>query len=178
MKEGQWYYDYVEYVYENGLMNGMSLDTFVPNATVTRAQIAQVLYRLAGSPEYENASKLTDIDADAWYAEAVQWAATEEIVTGYEDGSFKPNRAITREELVTMVYRYAEYAGYRMNYTNDLSAFTDAAKVQPYALEAMQWAVETEILEVENNELRPTDAITRAELASLLVRFYECFMRN
>ncbi len=174
VKEGQWYYDYVEYVYENGLMNGMSLDAFMPNATVTRAQIAQVLYRLAGSPEYENASKLTDINEDAWYAEAVQWAATEEIVIGYEDGSFKPMRAITREELVTMVYRYAEYAGYRMNYTDDLSAFTDAAKVQPYALEAMQWAVGVGLIDGMNDgTLAPRGTSIRAQLAAILYRLCE-----
>ena len=174
VKADQWYYDYVEYVYTNSLMNGMSLYTFSPNTTVTRAQVAQVLYRLAGTPDFESTSKLTDIPTSAWFAEAVQWAATEEIVTGYSDGTFRPNRAVTREELVTLVYRYAKYAGYRLGYSDDLTAYTDAAKVQPYAKEAMQWAVGVRLVDGMNDgTLSPRGTSLRCQLAAVLYRLLE-----
>lgn len=174
VKEGQWYYDYVAYVYEKGLMNGMSLYTFGPNTPVSRAMVAQVLYRMAGEPEFENSCKLTDVAEGAWYETAVQWAASEDIVTGYTDGTFCPNRAITREEMATMFYRYAKYIGYDMNKAADLTAFKDAAKVQAYAEEALQWAVAVGLINgMEGKTLQPQGIAVRTQLATILYRFKE-----
>lgn len=170
--ENQWYHDYVAYCYEQGLMNGLSLYSFGPNVPVSRAMVAQVLYRMAGCPDFENTCTLTDVAQGAWYETAVQWAASQDIVTGYDDGSFRPARNITREEMSTMFYRYAQYLGYDMDKTGDLSAFTDSDMVQPYAEQAVKWAVAVGLLEgTGNSRLEPQATAVRSHLATVLYRF-------
>ena len=172
--ENQWYYDYVEYVYAEGLMKGMSDYKFGPNTTVSRAMVAQVLYRMAGEPEFENTCALKDIPKGAWYETAVQWAASEGIVKGYTNSTFQPNRAVTREELVTMFYRFADYLGYNVNKADSLSAFKDADKIQNYAKDAMKWAVSVGLINgMDNGKLEPRSNSLRCQLAAILYRFNE-----
>ncbi len=173
VKEGKWYYDYVEYVYGAGLMNGMSDYAFGPETTVTRAMVATVLFRLEGG-EIVTGSRtgFPDADYDTWYGPAVKWAGEMGIVKGYEDGNFRPMQAVTREELATMLYRFAIHEGYDLIDGADLSAFADASKVQNFAKDAMAWCVAAGVINgMENSTLQPRGKATRAQLAAVLYRF-------
>ena len=161
-----WYADAVAYVSENGLMSGDGSGSFDVSDPLSRGMLAQILYNKEGKPAVSAASPFTDVAADAWYAQAVIWAADAQIVSGY-DGAYNPNGSITREQLAVMLYRYMgspETAG-------DLSAFSDAGSVSDYAAQAMAWAVEQGIITGSgSNALNPQGAATRAEVAVMLTR--------
>lgn len=169
-----WYYDGVSYVYENGLMTGTSATTFAPDMTTTRSMVATILWRLEGSPVVDYAMTFTDVDSSTWYTEAVRWAASEGIITGYGNGNFGPNDSITREQMATMLYRYAQYKGYDVSVgenTNILS-YTDFAELGEYAVAAMQWAVGAGIINgTSASTLSPRGNATRAEVAVILMRY-------
>ena len=169
-----WYYDGVSYVYENGLMTGTSATTFAPDMTTTRSMVATILWRLEGSPVVDYAMTFTDVDSSTWYTEAVRWAASEGIITGYGNGNFGPNDSITREQMATMLYRYAQYKGYDVSVgenTNILS-YTDFAELGEYAVAAMQWAVGADIINgTSASTLSPRGNATRAEVAVILMRY-------
>lgn len=167
-----WYYEAVKYAYDNDLMNGMGNNRFAPNTTLSRGMIAQVLYNLEKNPAAGSGS-FTDVTSGAWYADAVNWAAANDIVNGYSDGTFAPNKDITRQEMATILYRYAQYKGYDTSAKGDLSVFTDGAKTGDWAKDAMVWAVGTGLLEGHAGAVNPTGTATRAEVATILMRFCE-----
>ena len=170
-----WYADAVKYAYENGLMTGVSESEFAPDGTATRAQIVTILWRLAGSPAVNYALRYADADEGAWYGEAVRWAASTGIVTGYTESSFGPNDAITREQLAAILYRYgkAQGQGFTGMWYFPLR-YDDAPRISSWADEAMHWCVMKGILNgTSGTTLSPKDAATRAQLAVILRRFCE-----
>ena len=171
--EGDWFYDAVRYAYETGLMDGVGDNLFAPNSQTTRAQLVTILYRLAGEPEPGGDSGFSDVAAGTWYTDAVAWAAENGIVNGTTDTTFAPGEDITREQLVTVLYRYAESKGYDVSASADLSGYPDAGQVQDYAQPAMAWAVAEGIVEGVDGNLNPAGNATRAQIATILMRFCE-----
>lgn len=173
--EDAWYYDAVRYVNEKGLMAGTSANTFAPGLTTTRGMIVTILYRLEGSPNIENeiwGYPFKDVDANAYYATAVYWARMNGIVAGYSDELFGPNDTITREQMATILYRYAQYKGYGTEAKADLSKYTDAAQVGSYAVDAIRWAnAEGLVNGTSATTLTPKGSATRAQAAVILTRF-------
>ena len=169
-----WYYEAVSYVYFNGLMEGVTDTEFAPNAATSRAMVVQILYRMSGSPSVSGSAGFTDVASGAWYATAVNWAADRGIVEGRTASTFDPNAAVTREELATMLYRYARFKGYNVSVgenTNILS-YNDVNQVSDYAYSAMQWACGTGIIDgTSSGYLTPQGGATRAQLAAMLMRF-------
>ncbi len=169
-----WFHEAVDYVVANGIMEGTGEGTFSPNSTTTRAQLVTVLYRLAGSPEVELTGQFTDVAEDQWYAKAVAWAYAEEITTGITETLFAPNMSVTREQVVTFLYRYAQFAGVDVTAEGDLSQFTDGDKVSDYAKEAFLWAVDTGVVNgMTETTLVPQGTSIRAQIATILMRFME-----
>lgn len=172
-----WGHPSIDYCVENGLMNGVGDGKFNPDGTVTRAMLATVLYRQAGSPDVQNASAFPDVNPGEWYGKAIAWAADAGIVTGYPDGTFDPNKAVTRQELATMFYRYAKFAKFDLSAAGDLSVFPDRNQVLEYAMEAMVWANGAGLItgNVVNDVtcLDPKGNATRSQLATILMRFCE-----
>lgn len=168
-----WYADAVSYVAENGIMNGAGNGTFAPDTVMSRAMLVQVLYNLEGKPEAADCT-FTDVAADAWYADAVAWAADAGIVTGVSDTTFAPDQMMTREQIATILYRYAAYKDYDATASNDLSSYTDAGQIGSYAVEAMQWANGAGLITGSTaTTLNPLGSATRAEAATILMRFLE-----
>ena len=173
VNETDWFRDAVQYVYDNGLMDGVGGNRFAPNSQTTRAQLVTILYRLAGEPEPGGDSGFSDVAAGTWYTDAVAWAAENGIVNGTTDTAFAPGEDITREQLVTVLYRYAESKGYDVSASADLSGYPDAGQVQDYAQPAMAWAVAEGIVEGVDGNLNPAGNATRAQIATILMRFCE-----
>ena len=171
--EGDWFYDAVRYAYETGLMDGVGDSLFAPNSETTRAQLVTILYRLAGQPAVSGDLPFTDVENGTWYTDAVAWAAENGIVNGTTDTTFAPGDDITREQLVTVLYRYAESKGYDVSASADLSGYPDAGQVQDYAQPAMAWAVAEGIVEGVDGNLNPAGNATRAQIATILMRFCE-----
>ena len=169
--KGAWYQGAVEYVYRNGIMTGTSATTFEPNAPLSRAMVAQILYNLEGQPTVEGESTFTDASTH-WAVDAITWAQETGVVNGYEDNTFRPNRAVTREELAQMLYNYAKVKGYDLTASGDLTAFPDGSKVSSWAKEAMAWANGNQLINgFEDDTLRPGGDSTRAQAASILMNF-------
>ena len=165
-----WYYSAVEYVVKAGLFNGSSTTTFEAGDTMTRSMLAAVLYRLAGEPGEDNAPFFDDVANDAWYADAVAWAAAKGIVTGYESGSFGPGDPVTREQIAVMLWRYAG----KPAAMGGLDRFSDSASVGQWAEDALYWMVEKGILTGKDGGiLDPKGQATRAEVAAMLMRYCE-----
>ena len=163
-----WYKDAVQYAYAGGLMTGVSANEFAPEQTTTRAMIVSMLARLEGVESANNAG-FADV-SNEWYATAVNWAANVGVVNGYEDSTFRPNTAITREQLAAILMNYAQYKGQDVSSRADLNGYTDQPST--WATEAMQWAVaEGLITGVTNDELQPQSSATRAQVAAILQRF-------
>ena len=172
--EGDWFYDAVRYAYETGLMDGVGDSLFAPNSDTTRAQLVTILYRLEGEPEVSGTSGFTDVEAGTWYTDAVAWAAANGIVNGVSETEFAPGKDITREQLATILFRYAEEKGYDVSARADLSAYPDADQIQSYAAESVAWAVAEGLIQgFEDNTLRPAGNATRAQIATILMRFCE-----
>ena len=170
----EWYADGVRYVLEHGIMSGYGDGKFGPNDTTSRAMIAQILYNMEGKPAYSGMSDFTDVNANDWYAAAIRWASAEGIVGGYGNGKFGPNDELTREQLVTILYRYAKYKGVNVSAQASLAAYNDAASVSDWATEAMQWAVGSRLISGKTTTtLNPQDKATRAEIATIIMRYCE-----
>lgn len=168
--ESAWYYDAVAYCYENGLMSGVSATSFRPMDTTTRGMIVTILHQLAGKPVPAASASFPDVAADAWYADAVSWAAAQGVVAGYDTGRFGPNDSITREQLAVILYRYAGSPAA----AGSLDSFADRASVSDYAAQALRWAVGEGLLSGKGaGLLYPTGTATRAEAAQILMRFCE-----
>lgn len=171
----KWYHLSVDYVLTHKMMNGVSSRAFAPNANLTRGMLVQILYNLEGKPK-GTAANFSDVQADAWYAEAVGWAASNKVVTGYADGTFRPNAAVTREQAAAILYRYAQSKGIDVSVgenTNILS-YVDVQQASEYAIPALQWAVGAGVLNGKNGgRLAPTGTAARAEIAAIMQRWCE-----
>ena len=172
VKEGDWFYEEVLYAYENGLMNGVGDNRFAPNSATTRGMLVTILYRLEGEPAVTGEAGFDDV-GDTWYTDAVIWAAANDIVNGIGDNQFGPENTLTREQLVTMLYRYAQNKGYDVTASADLSGYPDAGQIQSWAQDAMTWAVAEGIMEGMDGNLNPAGHATRAQIATILMRFCE-----
>lgn len=173
---GAWYEDGVRYVYHNGLMAGTSATTFSPDVSTTRGMIATILWRLEGSPQVDCAMAFDDVAANSWYAEAIRWAASEGIVSGYGDGRFGPDDSITREQMAAMLYRYAQNKGYDVSVGEDINilSYTDFEDLSEYAIPAMQWAVGAGIISgTSESTLGPRGNASRSQVAVILTRYCE-----
>jgi len=174
-----WYHDGVHYIIEKGLMTGYGNGIFKPNTDTSRAMIAVMLWRLEGSPVVNYLLDFEDVKAEAWYTEAIRWAKSEGIIGGYGNGCWGPDDAVTREQMVTILWRYAQYKGYDVSVgenTNILS-YDDAFDVAEYAIPAMQWACGSGMVQGMNDPdgegmiLAPESKGTRAQIATMMMRF-------
>jgi hypothetical protein len=170
---GDWFYEYVKLMKDRGLMEGTSEGRFSPLGTSTRAQIAMVLYRMAGKPVTEAENSFSDVNASDWFFDPVLWAKAAEITDGVSAGKFGPQIKITREQIITFLYRYADSKGTAGEaHAAVLDRFSDKDQISEYAKIPMAWAVENGILEGRSNaKLAPADTANRAELAAILARF-------
>ena len=174
VKADDWFLEAVKYAYDNKLMDGTSSTTFAPFMTTNRAMIVTILWRQAGSPVVNYAMNFSDVESGVWYTEAVRWAAAEGIVKGYSDTVFAPDDTVTREQLATILYRYAEYKEYDVSAKGDLTTFADGSTVSTWAADGMTWAVGAELITgKDGGKLDPTGTATRAEVATILMRFCE-----
>lgn len=171
-----WSYPGIVYVVEHGLFNGLSATTFAPEAAMTRAMLVTVLWRYVGSPQ-EDTAPFSDVKADAWYAEAVAWANQNNIVNGVGYGCFDPDGNVTREQLATILYRFARWENRDIGGSAELKGFYDAGCVSSWALDAVRWAVSVGIIggSAENGRLMllPDGSATRAQVATMLMRYME-----
>ena len=168
---GAWYRNDVAYVYGVGLMNGTSETTFAPDQNTSRAMIVTILYRLEKEPAVTGENTFADVADGSWYADAVTWAQASGIVTGYDETTFGPNDSITREQLATILCRYAQYKEVPAPASGDLSQFNDADQVGSYAVEAMQWAVGAGLISGDNGgNLLPKGTAARSQVAAVLHR--------
>lgn len=178
VREDAWYFPYVGYVLNKGIMTGKGNSMFVPGEELARAQFATVLWRLSGSPDVGYSPLFPDVNDGSFYTKAVLWASSEDVgvVTGYENGEFGPADWITREQMATMLYRYAQYRQFAEVEPADLAAFPDAGDVNDFAADAMRWAVGAGIITGDNGCLNPLGNTNRAECAAMLYRFCEKYM--
>ena len=169
---GAWYIDAVQYAYDNGLMTGTSATTFEPNTATTRGMIVSILHRLEDAPVVNYLMTFDDVADGEWYAEAVRWAASENIVAGYSDTAFGPNDPITREQLAAILYNYAEWKGMDVSARADLSRYSDQPSA--WADDVMEWAVAEGLISgTSATTLDPQGTATRAQVAAILQRFLE-----
>ncbi len=170
---GDWFYDDVQFIYDNGLMKGTSTDMFSPQLTTTRGMIVTILHRMEGEPAAEGKCPFNDVKADSYYEDAITWAAANKIVTGYSDTQFGPDDKITREQMAAILYRYAQSKGSSIDEGWSFPAeFTDVASISAYATDAMKWCVKNEIIGgVGGGKLSPGTSATRAQVAAILHRY-------
>ena len=174
VEDNKWYCDEVAKATQYGLMKGTGIAIFSPETVATRAQVVQTLFNIERPVPTGHTARFTDLDPTAWYMLAINWADSEGVVSGYSDGTFLPNQGITRQELVTLLYRYCgspEVSG------DSLSRFSDGDTVNNYAKKAMEWAVQNGILQgYTNNTIQPKTVTKRSELAAIILRYYESFV--
>ena len=176
--ENQWYEAAVRYAYTHDIMEGMSATKFSPNISLTRAQAVQVLYNLEGQPTVSGNAAFPDL-VEEWYKPAIAWAEQTGVVDGYEDGTFRPENAVTRQEFAQMMYNYAKYKGCDLTAEGDLSQFPDGDSVQPWAETAMSWANGNALINGhDDGTLKPGGTTTRAQAASILMRFDQSVVKN
>ena len=171
-----WFYSDVMFVYENGLFSGTDSRSFSPNASMTRAMLVTVLYRLEGEPAGTGSSSFSDVYSGSYYEKAVAWAAANGIVTGTGSTSFSPDAKVTREQLAAILYRYAQYKKLDTDAGAKLDSFSDAGNVSGYASEALSWAVSEGLINGASGRLMPKGDATRAQVAAILHRFVENVM--
>lgn len=174
---GDWYYDAVQFVYSKGIMDGVDYYKFAPNGTITRGMIVTMLWRMAGEPFEMPVTSFTDVEIGRYYTTAVAWACRNGIADGMGESTFGPNDAITREELVTLLYRYAQYFGHSCIGTS-IEGFADAGSVSSYAYNAMCWAYKAGVVTgTTGSRLNPQGTASRAEAAQMIMSFYS-FLNN
>ncbi len=167
----RWYHAGVDYVLEQKFMKGVGNGLFRPNGIMTRGEVVTVLYRMEESPEVTGEHPFQDVEAGRYYEDAVVWAYQEGLVKGVSDTSFAPSTPITREQMVTFLYRYAQYKGQDVSASGDLTSYPDHEQVKPFAKEAMTWAVDKEIIKGIDGALMPRGQSTRAQSATMVQRF-------
>lgn len=175
VKESDWFFETVKYVNKNGIINGMTEDTFAPSTSLTRAMLVTVLYRVEGTPRLNSDSKFDDVDLEDWFGAAVIWASENGIVNGVSETEFAPNTAITREQIAAIMYRYAKAKGFDVSEGGmAVREFEDYETISSWATEAMQWAVNTKLINGKTETtVNPLDKATRAEAATIIMRFIE-----
>lgn len=173
LKDGAWYLDAVSYVASEGIMNGVTAVSFAPSDSLSRAQMCQIIYNMAGKPDVSGETSYSDISAASWYAQPVTWCCINKIAGSQSNTAFEPDAPITREEVADFLYRYASYQGKDVS-TEELDAFTDAGDVSEDRTEAMGWAVGHGIIRGKSDgTLVPGGTATRAEIAAMMMRFCE-----
>ena len=179
---GAWYEEAVRYAYFHNIMEGMSETEFAPATALTRAMAVQILYNLEGQPDLSDENlgyPYEDVDAQAWYGDAVYWARITGVATGYGDGTFQPGDSITRQEFAQMLYNYAKYKGYDLTAEGDLSTFPDANSIADWAEAAMRWANGNQLINGhDDGTLEPDGTATRAQAASILMKFDQNLVEN
>ena len=166
-----WYHEPIDYVLRRGIMDGMTDHMFGPEVTLTRAMVVTMLYAMDGKPSVNSLSPFGDVQATDWFVNPVVWAADHGIVSGYDDGSFRPSNAVTREELATMLRSYAGYRNMDITANGDLSKFADQAAVSGWANESVSWAAGHGIINGrDGNRIAPKGTATRAEAATMFTR--------
>ena len=179
---GAWYESAVRYAYFHNIMEGMSKTEFAPTTALTRAMAVQILYNLEGQPDLSDENlgyPYEDVDAQAWYGDAVYWARITGVATGYGDGTFQPGDSITRQEFAQMLYNYAKYKGYDLTAAGDLSQFPDSESVADWAEAAMRWANGNELINGhDDGTIDAAGAGTRAQAASILMKFDQNLVEN
>ena len=179
---GAWYESAVRYAYFHNIMEGMRETEFSPTTALTRAMAVQILYNLEGQPDLSDENlgyPYEDVDAQAWYGNAVYWARITGVATGYGDGTFQPGDSITRQEFAQMLYNYAKYKGYDLSAEGDLSQFPDSESVADWAEAAMRWANGNELINGhDDGTLEPDGTATRAQAASILMKFDQNLVEN
>ena len=172
VRSNDWFYEDVEYVYNESIMNGTGSNKFSPNADLTRGMLVTILYRIENEPTAGKADMFGDVSSSQWYTKAVAWAAENGIVNGYSNGNFGPNDPITREQLATILYRYTKFKGGNVETSrNYLSKFTDGDTVSEYAVDAMNWAVACGLINGTGDKLMPTARASRAQVAAIIHRY-------
>ena len=169
-----WFYDAVVYAYDTGLMSGVSDREFAPNSTLTRAMVAQMLWALEDKPQVNYLMAYDDVDSGAWFGEAVRWASSEGLMSGYSDTAFGPNDPVTREQLALILYNYARDKGYDVDGGRTLGSYLDADSVSVWAVSALEWAVDAGLISGRGEGLlAPSGTATRAEVAQIFMNFLE-----
>lgn len=167
-----WFYEYVSFAYRYGLMEGINSYQFAPDASTTRAMVVQILYRMSGEPYVSYSSGFTDVASNAWYSDAIAWAARNNIVNGTSATTFDPNAPVTREQFATMLYRYANYRGFKTSVSANILSYYDVGQVSEYAFPGLEWACAQGIVNgTSTGYLSPQGNATRAQLAAMLMRF-------
>ena len=179
---GAWYESAVRYAYFHNIMEGMRETEFAPATALTRAMAVQILYNLEGQPDLSDENlgyPYEDVDAQAWYGNAVYWARITGVATGYGDGTFQPTDSITRQEFAQMLYNYAKYKGYDLSAEGDLSTFPDANSIADWAEAAMSWANGNQLINGHDDGTIDAAGIgTRAQAASILMKFDQNLVEN
>ena len=171
---GSWYYDDIAYVYDAGLMNGLTATTFGPNLSTTRGMIVTILWRMENEPAAKHGCPFADVRRGSYYEQAIAWAAENGIVTGFDASTFAPDQAITREQLAAILFRFAAYRGLdAVTLRENLSGFRDRAAISAYAVPALNWAVGEGLMQGTGDKLEPTGSATRAQVAAMLRRFIQ-----
>lgn len=176
VKETDWFFNAVMYVYQGGIMQGTGDTTFSPHDGTTRAQLAVILWRMEGSPAPTGGNPFSDVQPDTWYSQAVAWCSQAELVGGYGGGLFGPGDPISREQLAALLYRYAQYKGWDVSVGEDTNilSYADALSVSEWAIPAVQWACGAGIMDgTTDNRLAPQEGATRAQIAAMLMRLLE-----
>lgn len=171
---GSWYYDDVAYVYDTGLMTGLTVTAFGPNLSTTRGMIVTILWRMENEPAAKHGCPFADVRRGSYYEQAIAWASENGIVTGFDASTFAPDRAITREQLAAILFRFAAYRGMdAVTLRENLSSFQDQAAISAYAVSALNWAVGEGLMQGTGDKLEPTGNATRAQVAAMLRRFMQ-----
>lgn len=171
---GSWYYDDVAYVYDTGLMTGLTVTAFGPNLSTTRGMIVTILWRMENEPAAKNGCPFADVRRGSYYEQAIAWASENGIVTGFDASTFAPDRTITREQLAAILFRFAAYRGMdAVTLRENLSSFQDQAAISAYAVSALNWAVGEGLMQGTGDKLEPTGSATRAQVAAMLRRFIQ-----
>ena len=171
---GSWYYDDVAYVYDTGLMTGLTATAFGPNLSTTRGMIVTILWRMENEPVAKHGCPFADVRRGSYYEQAIAWASENGIVTGFDASTFAPDRAITREQLAAILFRFAAYRGMdAVTLRENLSSFQDQAAISAYAVSALNWAVGEGLMQGTGDKLEPTGNATRAQVAAMLRRFMQ-----
>lgn len=174
VKSTDWFYNTVKYVSQNNLMSGTSAVAFAPSDHMTRAMLVTVLYRIEGEPVVNGINDFADVASGQWYSDAVTWASSNNIVSGYDAGLFGTNDSVTREQLAVILMNYAKYKKNNVTKTADITAFTDHNGVHSWATEAVNWAVSEGLLTgITPKTLEPVGLVTRSQMATVLMRFME-----
>lgn len=175
VKESDWYYEDVKYVQENSLMTGTGETEFSPSGATTRGMIVTILWRVEGEPVVEG-KDFEDVSSDVWYSKAVAWASNNQIVSGYSETTFGPNDTATREQLATIMYRYASYKKCDLSKKAELDKYEDKDDISYYAIESIEWATANGIISgTSETTISPKDNVLRSQVAAILRRFCENF---